>query len=511
MHRTARIVTTATVLLLSHHATAQHKPHHTPHTTCNQNTSYHDLKYHALHHTKARQHQLAHECLYLALHKVTDHLDALADEAKLLKLHAAAAKSAADADAAHVVDASGCLVDASGETLCLDTSERSARALAAAPPSLLGATDDSSAAAALSRAYASSACEPQQPACDAAPIEEALVSSAQSHWWEAARGAINLLRARGVTVSDETRRALTSLHTESGSLVALLRQTRLDEATIKCAVMWAQGARSVHLNVKFAQRLDAPVTVLNVDNEVVEINSTHVAFSGVGRQKPKRYVIDLELFGEIDANASSWYFGSVGTLRFKLAKKEHTEWPRLLRSDEAVKNHRVWLEKEEQVRAEEKKEREQEAAAAREREREQERASRDAAAAEAAAAARLRREAQLPHLAEATAAVDALASDADPAAFERTEAASAALLDAVGQASNTSAAEQATILAESLRSLGGMARRDLTAEAIESKAQEYKEWLTSLVEPEPAADAPPRRKKGSKKRKKPKGGGAPES
>lgn len=49
----------------------------------------------------------------------------------------------------------------------------------------------------------------------------------------------------------------------------------MDEATIHCAVMWAQGARSVHLNIKFAARLDAPVTVLNVDNEKAKNNQNN--------------------------------------------------------------------------------------------------------------------------------------------------------------------------------------------------------------------------------------------
>ena len=104
--------------------------------------------------------------------------------------------------------------------------------------------------------------------------------------------------------------------------------------------MWAQGMYSVHLNVKFAGRLDAPVTVLNVDNEEVSITGTRVSFSGIGRQKPKRYVIDLELYREIDANASTWSFGSVGTIRFQLRKKEEGSWSRLLASNESVKNHR---------------------------------------------------------------------------------------------------------------------------------------------------------------------------
>ena len=75
----------------------------------------------------------------------------------------------------------------------------------------------------------------------------------------------------------------------------------------------------MHLLVKFAMRLDAPVTVLNVDHEQVVINSTHVTFSGIGRQKPKKYVMNVELYGAIVPENSSWSFGSVGTVRFRLA------------------------------------------------------------------------------------------------------------------------------------------------------------------------------------------------
>ena len=98
--------------------------------------------------------------------------------------------------------------------------------------------------------------------------------------------------------------------------------------------------------------------MLNVDNEVVSINETHVSFSGIGRQKPKRYVVDLELFAPIDPNRSTWGFGSVGTVKFVLRKATEGTWARLTASNESVKNHRVWWEKQEQVEKEDRKLRE---------------------------------------------------------------------------------------------------------------------------------------------------------
>lgn len=66
-------------------------------------------------------------------------------------------------------------------------------------------------------------------------------------------------------------------------------------------------------------------------------------------------MIDLELYAAIDTNASSWAFGSVGTVRFVLKKAIEKRWERLTASNESVKNHRVWWEKQEQVQKEDDK------------------------------------------------------------------------------------------------------------------------------------------------------------
>jgi|TARA_B100000524_G_scaffold326113_2_gene209418 hypothetical protein len=67
------------------------------------------------------------------------------------------------------------------------------------------------------------------------------------------------------------------------------------------------------------------------------MNATHISFEGIGRQKPKRYVVDLNLFGEIDPSASSWSFGSVGTVRFYLKKAQQGEWKRLAKGESSSK------------------------------------------------------------------------------------------------------------------------------------------------------------------------------
>ena len=211
--------------------------------------------------------------------------------------------------------------------------------------------------------------------------------------------------------------------------------------------------------------------MLNVDNEVVEINATHLSFSGIGRQKPKTYVVNLEFFEPIDAENSSWSFGSVGTVKFVLQKAAAREWPRLTAGKESVKNHRVWWEKQEQVREADRKAkaaREAKENARREEERKKEEVERAVKAAEEKreAAAKeyeersAKRAEQLPFLQPALDAVDELVSsldrgdDAVEAALGAGKEATKALLDAVGQGDNATAVSTATQLLSTVKSLG---------------------------------------------------------
>lgn len=315
----------------------------------------------------------ADTCLAQALAQITSQLEALAAEAEALRAYRDARRQYPDAAAGPA----GCMVAADGSSVCLTrtdeeistagedaaVSELSIAPVGALPQRVEQCVSEGEALALLQRQ--------DRGECDGctspSALESALVHAAHRHWWEAARGAVDRLRGQNLQVSHETRRSLTLLRDEAGSVLTLLRQTRMDEATIHCAVMWAQGENSVHLNVKFASRLDAPVTVLNVDNEQVRINATHIYFEGIGRQKPKRYVVDLELYGEIDAEASSWSFGSVGTVRFRLKKATGGDWKRLAKGEPNSKV-RVWWEHQEQVQKEDKRLRQEAEKERRERE-----------------------------------------------------------------------------------------------------------------------------------------------
>ena len=196
---------------------------------------------------KANHTQQATLCLNIALHKLIQHLEILADDASTLKTIAKAIQQN------QTRENQPCVTPPNGQQVCITPMP----AILTNPlSSLQQYHDDDQALQHLNQ----SNCDESAPGvCDSEHIETSLVIAARRQWWNTSREAIRQLRARGVTISDETRRSLTTLRDESESLLAQLRQTRMDEATIRCAVMWAQGENDVHLNVKFAQRLDAPV------------------------------------------------------------------------------------------------------------------------------------------------------------------------------------------------------------------------------------------------------------
>ena len=510
-------------------------------------------------------------CLTSALARVTAQLESLAAEAEAIRAYRMARQASPDAPVNG--GAEGCLVGADGSQVCLgalagraEPSSSLAVADGVGVDDVAGCTSQAEALAFLQRIERG---ECHRGACDAAPaaLEEGLLVAARRHWWEAARGVVGVLRGvPSFQISTHGRRALTEIRDGAGSVLSLLRQTSLDEATISCAVQWAQGESSVHLNVKFAARLDAPVTVLNVDNEEVSINASHVTFRGLGRQKPKVYTLNIELFGEaphpplpsraslrpsapsppphrpppqVDAAASNWSFGSVGTVRFVLQKAERGEWKRLTKGADKVKNHRVWWEHQEKVQAEDRARRkaEREAAEAAERAEQleqegREKAEREKAEAEEKAARRATQaaalEAALASLrqlaaggaasaegsaeggdegdaaaadgaaaADSAAAADGAAATDDPIDwYDRSRALASAALEAVGQGGNESATSQAESLVNGVRSLGSIGFEELTRDALEQSQAQFKALVEGFME------SAPKPKRAKKKRKK---------
>lgn len=490
---------------------------------CTASTSADEAKLTAADLFASGDHAAADACLGVALAALTSELERLALEANSLRSYRAARRAAPNE-----VETTGCIVDENGASVCLlgSAADAGTTGRSSAPQSIGECMNDPEGTALMQRA--------ERGEIDIATpaLDSAIVHAVQRHWWSSARAAVNLLRNSNTAVTSETRRVVNELRDEAGGVLNLMRQTKMDEATIHCACMWAQGYYSVHINVKFASRLDAPVTVLNVDNEVVHINETHLSFSGIGRQKPKRYVVDLALFGRILANESTWSFGSVGTIKFVLKKEAHGDWDALTAPNSTtLSKTRVWWEKQEQVEAEDRKVRAARAEAVKEAKREEERKKEEAerkererAHAEELELQRAeqaeRRAQQLPHLERAIAAIDAMLVAMEPpeasegsdtgaagatttdAAYEVSLASSLELLKATGQDSNDTAIESSRQMLDTIKSLGGLDRA-LTGDALQTAVEQYKSFCESVLEPAPQIPkAKEKKKKGAKKKSK---------
>lgn len=120
----------------------------------------------------------------------------------------------------------------------------------------------------------------------------------------------------------------------------------------------------MYINAKFSSRIDGPVTVLNVDEERVSFEPRALTFDARGRQKPKRFKLELELLKEIEPSSCEWSFSSVGRISFTLAKKEPGMWSRLLAGRTKPKNMHTWLSRQQLIDAEQRKQDEAAKAAA---------------------------------------------------------------------------------------------------------------------------------------------------
>ena len=198
-----------------------------------------------------------------------------------------------------------------------------------------------------------------------------------------------------------------------------------------------------------------------------------------------------------------------------LRKASEGSWARLTTSNETIKNHRIWWEKQEQVeRADrEEKDKTQQAAARKEREEKEakeaaEREEREAREAEEREKARqqrveMRRQ-QKPLLDAALTAVDALAiaegTDALKSARDKVVGAAILLLghESVGQALNETAHQTAEQSASAIVKLRSTGFPDLTKDALTSAVDDLKKFLTSFVVPEEPAT---KTKKKAKKKK----------
>eukprot|EP00929_Paragymnodinium_shiwhaense_P035170 TRINITY_DN19027_c0_g1_i1.p1 TRINITY_DN19027_c0_g1~~TRINITY_DN19027_c0_g1_i1.p1 ORF type:complete len:493 (+),score=155.41 TRINITY_DN19027_c0_g1_i1:104-1480(+) len=118
---------------------------------------------------------------------------------------------------------------------------------------------------------------------------------------------------------------------------------------VHCAIQWAQNETAVFLGVKYAARWSAPGAIEVVD-VTANITSSGFYLNGYGHHSGirKRYIVDLDLFGNVSSEGSQWSAASVGRMTATLLKAKPGKWTRLVRTKDKVKHPITkWLDMEE--------------------------------------------------------------------------------------------------------------------------------------------------------------------
>lgn len=196
-----------------------------------------------------------------------------------------------------------------------------------------------------------SACLTALPALEAADGAAALESLLLSGRFDIASQLLARSRGEGVDLS-------TTLHQVSSRVRAALQKLadeqekrKEEDAPIAPAFEWAQSVGFLHLNIKFAHRMDAPVTLgceaspptfssVGVAGSTEVVGTNAVEFSAVCNAKRKRFTLRLLLSRNISAEASTWAAASVGRASLTLRKATDGPWPRLLAG--GSKDPRTW-------------------------------------------------------------------------------------------------------------------------------------------------------------------------
>ncbi|KAG5179123.1 hypothetical protein JKP88DRAFT_201323 [Tribonema minus] len=177
---------------------------------------------------------------------------------------------------------------------------------------------------------------------------ESLGVALQRGWWACSE---ELIKRLAVTMDKDLDHIFQmeqrSITRQLNSLKSVLEASKPMQQ-LSPAFEWAQSGNEVFISVKFAHKVDAPAT-LGVAVDSVDMVGDRVTLkaSTTGR---KQFLLDLQLFGDIDPEASTWQLGSVGrcTLQLKKMQEKPSRWPSLLKEGfKKPPNMHFWYDKHE--------------------------------------------------------------------------------------------------------------------------------------------------------------------
>eukprot|EP00929_Paragymnodinium_shiwhaense_P120454 TRINITY_DN92405_c0_g1_i1.p1 TRINITY_DN92405_c0_g1~~TRINITY_DN92405_c0_g1_i1.p1 ORF type:complete len:433 (-),score=132.19 TRINITY_DN92405_c0_g1_i1:165-1436(-) len=175
----------------------------------------------------------------------------------------------------------------------------------------------------------------------------------EKRWLSAAQRLLARAQETQLDFSAPVRSAVSSVRKELDDLIRSLDKKYGEASQVSPAFQWAQNSSHVFLQVKFAQRWNAP-GALEVENTSITVSDCCFSFKGVGEHSMirKEYKLFLQFLDPVLQEGSSWHMAAAGRLTVTIAKARARRWERLLRSEHAPENMGVWQDMQEKWKAE---------------------------------------------------------------------------------------------------------------------------------------------------------------
>ena len=142
-----------------------------------------------------------------------------------------------------------------------------------------------------------------------------------------------------------------SVRTVQKSTILALQETDSAVRVISPSLQWAQDARNIYIEVKFAHKWGAPA-MTGVKDPEVQFLSRRVRVQAAPPGGDQRFELDLSLYDSLDIKSSSWSIGSAGRLSLTLVKSVPLHWNHLWNPTERAPptNVKFWFEKQESIK-----------------------------------------------------------------------------------------------------------------------------------------------------------------
>lgn len=175
----------------------------------------------------------------------------------------------------------------------------------------------------------------------------------QRGWHDTVRALIVLSHKGGEAdaqlVASHVRAAVTTARNRLDDLIRVLDRNYGKAVEVTPSAQWAQNSTHVFMQVKFAQRWNAP-GALEVFNETMDVTPCCLNFTAYGEHSfiLRRYSLSLHFLQPVLPDGSSWHFAAAGRMTVTVAKAQPANWAMLLHESLATpKNLGRWRDMQE--------------------------------------------------------------------------------------------------------------------------------------------------------------------